>query len=76
MLVCKTCIIWVDDISPPILSTGFQNYIYLVIQKHSENALAASRWQKTHEVRGYKVCAFIFLRVLAAFQEEYCNMAV
>ena len=37
---------------------------------------AASRWQKTHEVQDYKVWAFSFLRVLAAFQEKYYNMTV
>ena len=39
ILVYKTCLTWVDVIFPPTLPTGFENYIYLVIQKHNENAL-------------------------------------
>ena len=37
---------------------------------------AASSWRKAHEALGYKVYAFSFLRVLAASQEKYYNMAV
>ena len=43
------CLIGIDDISLPTLSTGLENCIYLVTQKRNEDAICS---EKTHEVRG------------------------